>query len=132
METAVSLVNPFSSLVTKYPLISAQAVSSQGRECWAPSSPSAAGRWPCLLAPGFLITQERVGAQYLPCKAEQPSGARPSVCHEGHSLLSKDGTKKQWDPAGKRHSTKPGQGRLARVIQVLAPAITGESAGRFV
>lgn len=114
-----------------YPLISAWAVSSQGREGGTPSSRSA-GRWPCLPTPDFLITQERVQTQYLPCNG--------GAALWGSSLLSvvtdtfvhaQDGTEQQRDPAGKRHSTKAAREQLARVIQVLAPAMTGESAGSF-
>lgn len=106
-------------------------MSSQGKEGWASSTPSA-GSCLCLPAPAFLITQERVQAQYLP----RNGGA----ALWGSSLLSvvmdtfmhsQDGTEQEWDPTGKRHSTKPAQGQLAQVTQVLAPAVTGESAGSF-
>lgn len=114
-----------------YPLISARAVSSQGREGGTPFSGSA-GRCPCLPTPDFLITKKRVQTRYL----LRNSGA----ALWGSSLLSvvtdtfvhsQDGTEQQRDPAGKRHSTKAAREQLARVIQVLAPAMTGESAGSF-
>lgn len=70
-----------------------------GQGCWAPSSPSA------YLSLVFWSHRNVYKPSSFHVRWSSPLGLVLTVCHEGLSLLSKDGTKEYWDPAGKGHSS---------------------------